>query len=75
MKQATDTYFDITGARAFWPHVAKRFIAMVIHIPTTWYQRKADRTRLSELSPRLLLDVGITETQRFYEVNKPFWEK
>ena len=75
MKQATYTYFDMTRAQEFWPQVAKRYLAKVLDVPTTWYRRKMDRTSLSELSPRLRLDAGITDTQWFDEINKPFWKE
>ena len=52
MKQATYTYFDMTGAQEFWPQVAKRYLARAVDMPTTWYRRKMDRIHMSELSPR-----------------------
>jgi len=75
MKQATYTYFDMTGAQEFRPQVAKRLLARVLAMPTTWYQRKVDRIHLSELSPRLRDDVDMTESQWLAEINKPFWKK
>ena len=75
MKQATYTYFEITGAQEFSPQAAKRFLAKVVNMPATWYRRKEDRTRLSELSPRLREDVSMTEEQWLAEINKPFWKK
>ena len=75
MKQATYTYFDMTGDQEYWPQIAKRFLARVLDMPSTWCRRKADRTWLAELSPRLCLDVGITEEQWLNEISKPFWEK
>ena len=75
MKQATYTYFDMTGAQEFWPQVAKRYLARAVDMPITWYRRKMDRIHMSELSPRLREDVDMTETQWFNEISKPFWEK
>jgi uncharacterized protein YjiS (DUF1127 family) len=75
MKQATYTYYDMTGAQQYWPQVAKRFLARVVGMPTTWHRRKVDRIHLSELLPRLREDVGMTEAQWLAEVNKPFWKK
>jgi len=72
MKQATYTYFDMTGDQEYWPQVAKRFLAKVLDMPATWCRRKEDRTRLSELSPRLREDVGMTEAQWLNEISKPF---
>jgi uncharacterized protein YjiS (DUF1127 family) len=75
MKQATYTYFDMADAEEFPSQAAKRFLAKVLDMPATWYRRKQDRTRLSELSPRLRDDVCMTEEQWSAEINKPFWRK
>jgi uncharacterized protein YjiS (DUF1127 family) len=75
MKQATYTYFDMADAQQFSPRAAKRFLAKALDMPATWYRRKEDRTRLSELSPRLREDVAMTEEQWSAEINKPFWRK
>jgi uncharacterized protein YjiS (DUF1127 family) len=75
MKQATCTYIDMTGTQDFLLHVAKRFFTKVLGIPGIWHRRKVDLIELSELSPQLRLDAGISEAQWFYEINKPFWEK
>ena len=39
----------------------------------TWRKRKAGRYVLRHLSPHLLVDIGISESERFIETNKPFW--
>jgi len=75
MKQATYTYYEMTGDQEYWPQFAKRFLARILNMPSTWNRRKMDRTRLAELSPRLRLDVGMTEAQWFKEISKPFWKK
>jgi uncharacterized protein YjiS (DUF1127 family) len=75
MKQATYTYFDMTGTQEFWPHAAKRFLARVLDMPITGYRRKVERIHLSELSPRLREDTGMTEAQWLADINKPFWKK
>lgn len=75
MKQATYNDFEMTGAQEFSPQAAKRFLAKVLDMPATWYRRKQDRTRLSELSPRLRDDVAMSEEQWSAEINKPFWRK
>ena len=38
-----------------------------------WQKRIASRHQLSRLDTRLLADAGITESQRYAELNKPFW--
>ena len=40
----------------------------------TWRQRKLYRASLRRLDSNILRDVGISEAERFIEVNKPFWE-
>jgi len=69
MKQATCTYIDMTGTREFLPQVAKRFFSKVLGIPVIWHRRKVDLIRLSELSPQLRLDAGISEAQWLCEIN------
>lgn len=38
-----------------------------------WQRRVASRHQLARLDSRLLADAGISEAQRFSELNKPFW--
>ncbi len=75
MNKATYTYIDMTGTQEFLLHVAKRFFIKALGIPAIWHRREVDRIRLSELSPRLRVDTGMTEAQWFNEISKPFWEK
>jgi uncharacterized protein YjiS (DUF1127 family) len=49
------------------------FLAEASRALPTWKQRVKQRNALTELSSRLLADVGISEGQRFAEINKPFW--
>jgi len=41
----------------------------------TWRQRHKASMQGARVESRILRDLGITEAQRFIEVNKPFWEK
>jgi uncharacterized protein YjiS (DUF1127 family) len=41
----------------------------------TWNQRLKSRSQLAMADGRFLKDVGISEADRFIEVNKPFSEK
>jgi uncharacterized protein YjiS (DUF1127 family) len=50
------------------------FLAEAFRVLPTWKQRVEQRNALTELSSRLLADVGISEGQRFAEINKPFWK-
>ncbi|ANY85787.1 MULTISPECIES: DUF1127 domain-containing protein [Pseudomonas] len=38
-----------------------------------WQRRVSSRRQLARLDGRLLADAGITESQRFEELSKPFW--
>ena len=41
----------------------------------TWNQRLKSRSQLALIDCRYLQDIGISEADRFIEVNKPFSEK
>lgn len=38
-----------------------------------WQRRMASRRQLARLDARLLADAGISESQRYEELSKPFW--
>ncbi|MBA1288143.1 DUF1127 domain-containing protein [Pseudomonas japonica] len=38
-----------------------------------WQRRLASRHQLARLDARLLADAGISESQRYEELSKPFW--
>ena len=38
-----------------------------------WYRRSIQRRQLAELEPRLLKDIGVTQTAADFESSKPFW--
>lgn len=38
-----------------------------------WQRRMTSRRQLARLDSRLLADAGITESQRYEELSKPFW--
>ncbi|HDS1737177.1 MULTISPECIES: DUF1127 domain-containing protein [Pseudomonas] len=38
-----------------------------------WQRRIASRRQLARLDGRLLADAGISESQRYEELSKPFW--
>ena len=74
MKRTAYTYFQIPTAREPLSSVARQILARLSNTVQTWYQRSKTRARLTELTPRLLRDVGISEDQRLREINKIFWE-
>jgi len=41
----------------------------------TWRRRHKASMQGARVESRILRDLGISEAQRFIEVNKPFWEK
>lgn len=40
-----------------------------------WYENKRTRYYLAEMSPHLLKDIGITESERQEELAKKFWQE
>lgn len=38
-----------------------------------WQRRLVSRHQLARLDARLLADAGISESQRYEELSKPFW--
>jgi uncharacterized protein YjiS (DUF1127 family) len=40
-----------------------------------WRRRSRDRAELSTLDHRMLADIGITEADRDFLANKPFWRE
>jgi uncharacterized protein YjiS (DUF1127 family) len=41
----------------------------------TWRRRARERTELARMSEAELHDIGVTSTDRWAEINKPFWRK
>ena len=54
------------GLKARW----KRIVDTV----DTWNRRHRTRRQFADVEYRILRDVGVSEADRFIEVNKPFWE-
>ena len=40
----------------------------------TWNRRHKTRRQFASVEHRILRDVGISQADRFIEINKPFWE-
>ena len=49
-------------------------LTKVTKIIAIWRQREISRTSFYALGPSILRDAGISESERFIEGNKPFWE-
>ncbi|MDR2307330.1 MAG: DUF1127 domain-containing protein [Paucimonas sp.] len=45
----------------------------VISTLLLWQRRMSSRRQLARLDSRLLADAGISESQRYEELSKPFW--
>lgn len=50
-------------------HLPLRIVATLL----TWQRRMVSRRQLARLDARLLADAGISETERYAELSKPFW--
>jgi uncharacterized protein YjiS (DUF1127 family) len=40
-----------------------------------WRRRNRDRAQLTTLDHRMLADIGLTEADRDFLANKPFWKE
>ena len=40
-----------------------------------WRRRSRDRAELATLDHRMLVDIGLTEADREFLANKPFWRE
>ena len=40
-----------------------------------WRRRSRDRAELATLDHRMLVDIGLTEADRQFLANKPFWRE
>ena len=51
------------------------WIAKIIKSLGSAHRRHAARRRAQAVDARVLSDIGVSEAQRFIEVNKSFWER
>ena len=49
------------------------WLLRVIATLSLWQRRIVSRRQLARLDARLLADAGISENQRYAELQKPFW--
>ncbi|MDB6050892.1 MAG: putative conserved small protein [Pseudomonas sp.] len=65
---SSDLFFETTAAneKAVWP--LRAFANLML-----WQRRISSRHQLARLDARLLADAGISESQRYEELSKPFW--
>ena len=50
------------------------WVARIRKLAGTWHRRYRTRRDFARVDARILKDCGISEAERFIEVNKPFWE-
>ena len=50
------------------------WVARIRRLARTWHQRYRTRREFARVDAHILKDCGISEAERFVEINKPFWE-
>jgi uncharacterized protein YjiS (DUF1127 family) len=48
-------------------------MARILGVLATWHDRNVQRRTLAGLSDYQLHDIGLSRSQVFYEIEKPFW--
>lgn len=48
-------------------------IVRILEVLATWHDRSVQRRALGGLSDYQLHDMGLSRSQVFYEIEKPFW--
>jgi uncharacterized protein YjiS (DUF1127 family) len=59
-------YENTENVKSVWP--LRAFANLML-----WQRRISSRHQLARLDARLLADAGISESQRYEELSKPFW--
>ena len=49
------------------------FVARILGVLAAWHDRSVQRRTLAGLSDYQLHDMGLSRSQVFYEIEKPFW--
>jgi len=49
------------------------FVVRILEILASWHDRSVQRRTLAGLSDYQLHDMGLSRSQVFYEIEKPFW--
>jgi uncharacterized protein YjiS (DUF1127 family) len=74
MKQTTYAEYPYPHAVSGVKDTLGRLVAAARSQLRIWKHRSETRDALARLSQRELEDIGITETARRIEIDKPFWE-
>jgi uncharacterized protein YjiS (DUF1127 family) len=48
-------------------------VARILEVLAAWHDRRLQRRTLAGLSDYQLHDMGLSRSQVFYEIEKPFW--
>ena len=48
-------------------------VARILDVVAAWHDRRLQRRTLAGLSDYQLHDMGLSRSQVFYEIEKPFW--
>ena len=51
----------------------RRIATKCLHLLVIWQERNEQRHALSELSERMLKDIGVSAGDAYKEMRKPFW--
>lgn len=65
----------VTGSANTHRQAIFDFPAAVFAALETWRRRHKASMQSARIESRVLRDIGISEAQRFIEINKPFWQK
>ena len=71
---ATAKFSSVIETRRNSPRLTE-FASRIRETVAIWRRRYRTRRQFAEVEARILRDCGISEAQRFIEVNKPFWEE
>jgi uncharacterized protein YjiS (DUF1127 family) len=73
----SDDKLDLTSGEATpapFKDSSQNLFGAVREILRTWKHRARSRSELTQLTPRDLCDIGMTETHAQWEIRKPFWK-
>jgi len=72
-REVAVTAFVIRSTIDRHPQRASGFVARILDVVATWHDRAVQRRMLAGLSEYQLHDIGLSRSQVFCEIEKPFW--
>lgn len=69
MAATTDSFLGTTAARRAAASPLSGFLSTL----RLWRQRSIERALLAQMTQRDIADIGMTEADIRYELDKPFW--